>query len=542
MVLDLDKAEGSSAIVLDTNRRHPPKQVEATSGSKCSSSNRERPVLLRTPLTGRARHALSAPDAAARPNPTLILGVILATYLMIILDATVVITALPSIAERLDFSPATLSWVQSAYALTFGGLLLLGARMGDILGRRRTFVAGIALFTVASLLGGLAQTQAWLLGARALQGVGAAIAAPSSLALLTTNFREGPERMRALAAYGAVAGGGGSVGLVLGGMLTDWISWRWGLWINVPVGIVLIWLAPRVLAETERRPGRFDLPGAAASTAGMTALVYGFVHAAEAGWGDPVTVASFALGVALLATFVAVERRAVQPVTPLRLFATRQRAGAYLARMLLVGGMFSMFFFLSQYLQGVRGFSPLQAGLGFLPMTAVMFSTVRFVPRMSARWGDARLLVGGVSVALVGMAWLSRLDVGTPFFPDIVLPLVLLGLGMGSALAPLTGAALAGVEPGDAGAASGVVNAAQQLGVSLGLSVLVTVAAGAGGASAGPAPGLQLAPAAQIDLANAVSAALTGSVVLLALGLAVIVAAVGRFRRATPAPVLEVAR
>ena len=274
----------------------------------------------------------------------------------------------------------------------------------------------------------------------------------------------------------------------------------------------------------------------------MTALVYGFVHAAEAGWGDAVTVASFALGVVLLATFVAVERRAVQPVTPLRLFATRQRAGAYLARMLLVGGMFSMFFFLSQYLQGVRGFSPLQAGLGFLPMTVVMFSTVRFVPRMSARWGDARLLVGGVSVALVGMAWLSRLDVATPFFPDILLPLVLLGLGMGSALAPLTGAALAGVDPGDAGAASGVVNAAQQLGVSLGLSVLVTVAAGAGGASAGPAPGLQLDPAAQIDLANAVSAALTGSVVLLALGLAVVVAAVGRFRRATPAPVLEVAR
>jgi MFS family permease len=186
--------------------------------------------------------------------------VILATYLMIILDATVVITALPKIAERLDFSPAALSWVQSAYALTFGGLLLLGARMGDILGRRRTFVAGIALFTVASLVGGLAQTQAWLLIARAVQGVGAAIAAPSSLALLTTNFREGPERMRALAAYGAVASGGGSVGLVLGGMLTDWISWRWGLWINVPVGAALIWLAPRVLAETERRPATSTCP------------------------------------------------------------------------------------------------------------------------------------------------------------------------------------------------------------------------------------------------------------------------------------------
>ncbi len=509
---------------------------------KCSSSNRERPVLLRTLFTGRARHALPAPDAVARPNPTLVLGVILATYLMIILDATVVITALPSIAERLDFAPATLSWVQSAYALTFGGLLLLGARMGDILGRRRTFVVGIALFAVASLAGGFAQTQAWLLAARALQGVGAAIAAPSSLALLTTSFREGPERMRALAAYGAVAGGGGSVGLVLGGMLTDWISWRWGLWINVPVGAALIWLAPRVLAETERRPGRFDLPGAAASTAGMTALVYGFVHAAEAGWGDVVTVASFAAGVVLLATFVAIERRATQPVTPLRLFASRQRAGAYLARMLLVGGMFSMFFFLSQYLQGVHGFTPLEAGIGFLPMTIVMFSTVRLVPWMSARWGDARLLVVGVSVALAGMAWLSRLDDTTPFFPGIVLPLVLLGLGMGSALAPLTGAALAGVAPGDAGAASGVVNAAQQLGVSLGLSVLVTVAAGSGGASAAAAPGLQLDGAARVELAHAVSAALTGSVVLLALGLAVIVAAVGRFRRATTAPVLEASR
>src|SRR3954465_13934705 len=466
---------------MDSNRRQPPNQCGGTLRLKCSSSNRERPVLLRTLFTGRARNALSASDTAARPNPTLILGVILATYLMIILDATVVITALPSIAERLHFSPAALSWVQSAYALTFGGLLLLGARMGDILGRRRTFVAGIALFTVASLLGGLAQSQAWLLGARALQGVGAAIAAPSTLALLTTMFREGPERTRALAAYGAVAGGGGSVGLVLGGMLTDWISWRWGLWINVPVGAVLIWLPPRVLAGTERRPGRFDLPGAAASTAGMTALVYGFVHAAESGWGSPVTVASFVAGVVLLVLFVAVERRAAQPVTPLRLFADRHRAGAYLARMLLVGGMFWFFFFPSQYLQGVRGFTPLQAGIGFLPMTLVMFSTVRLVPRMAARFGDAPLLVVGVAIALAGMAWLSRLDVGTAFFPDIVLPLMLLGLGMGSALAPLTGAALARVDPGDAGAASGVVNAAQQLGVSLGLSVLVTVASGAGG-------------------------------------------------------------
>ena len=496
----------------------------------------------RTVFAGRARRALPAPDAFARPHPTVVLGVILATYLMIVLDASVVITALPSIGERLGFSSAGLSWVQSAYALTFGGLLLLGARMGDILGRRRTFVAGVALFTFASFLGGLAQTQSWLLGARALQGVGAAIAAPSTLALLTTSFREGPERTRALAAYGAVAGGGGSVGLVLGGMLTDWISWRWGLWINVPVGLVLVWLAPRVLAETQRRAGRFDLPGAAASTLGMSALVYGFVHAAEAAWGDAVTVVSFAAAAVLLATFVAVERRAAHPITPLRLFASRPRAGAYVARMLLVGGIFSMFFFLSQYLQGVHGFSPLQAGVAFLPMTAVLFSTVQIVPRLAARWGEARLLLTGVSIALAGMAWLSRLDETTPFFPDIALPLILLGLGMGAALAPLTAAGIAGVEPADAGAASGVVNAAQQLGVSLGISVLVTVAAAAGGADERAVSGVPLEGAARAELAHAVATALTGSAVLLALGLAVVAATVHPSRPAgTPDHVLEVA-
>jgi EmrB/QacA subfamily drug resistance transporter len=498
--------------------------------------------LPRTVFAGRARRALPAPDAFARPHPTVVLGVILATYLMIVLDASVVITALPSIGERLGFSSAGLSWVQSAYALTFGGLLLLGARMGDILGRRRTFVAGVALFTFASFLGGLAQTQSWLLGARALQGVGAAIAAPSTLALLTTSFREGPERTRALAAYGAVAGGGGSVGLVLGGMLTDWISWRWGLWINVPVGLVLVWLAPRVLAETQRRAGRFDLPGAAASTLGMSALVYGFVHAAEAAWGDAVTVVSFAAAAVLLATFVAVERRAAHPITPLRLFASRPRAGAYVARMLLVGGIFSMFFFLSQYLQGVHGFSPLQAGVAFLPMTAVLFSTVQIVPRLAARWGEARLLLTGVSIALAGMAWLSRLDETTPFFPDIALPLILLGLGMGAALAPLTAAGIAGVEPADAGAASGVVNAAQQLGVSLGISVLVTVAAAAGGADERAVSGVPLEGAARAELAHAVATALTGSAVLLALGLAVVAATVHPSCPAgTPDHVLEVA-
>jgi len=281
----------------------------------------------------------------------------------------------PEIEDTLGFSPTELSWVQNAYALTFGGLLLLGARAGDILGRRRVFVFGIGLFTFASMLGGLAQSPGWLLAARALQGVGAAIAAPSTLALLTTSFAEGPERTRAVALYSGVAGAGGSLGLVLGGALTSWVSWRWGLFINVPLGAALIWLAPRALPETERRPGRFDLAGALTSTAGMSAVVYGFVRAAADGWGDPLTLASFASGVALLVAFVLTERRAPQPITPLRLFASRERSGALVARMLVVSGMFSMFFFVTQLLQGVHGYSALHAGLAFLPMTLTMFAT-----------------------------------------------------------------------------------------------------------------------------------------------------------------------
>jgi predicted MFS family arabinose efflux permease len=272
----------------------------------------------------------------------------------------------------------------------------------------------------------------------------------------------------------------------------------------------------------------------------MTALVYGFVRAAESGWGDAVTVASFTAAAALLVAFVAIERRAPQPITPLRLFASRQRAGAYGARMLLVGGMFSMFFFLSQYLQGVRGFSPLETGMAFLPMTVAMFAMVRFVPRLSARWGDERLLVTGVAVALAGMTWLSRLHEATPFLPHIALPLMLLGVGMGGALAPLTAAGIAGVDRTDAGAASGVVNAAQQLGVSLGVSVLVTVVAAAQGTTS--ATGLALDGPARAELAQAVATALTGSAVLLALGLTVIFAAAVRGPSPATTPALEPSR
>jgi EmrB/QacA subfamily drug resistance transporter len=461
-------------------------------------------LLRRAPARRQTTHA---------SNPNLVLGLILAAYLMIVLDVSVIITALPEIHTALHFSSAGLSWVQNAYALTFGGLLLLGARAGDILGRRRVFMVGIALFSTASLLAGLAQSAGWLLTARAVQGIGAALAAPSTLALLTTTFREGTERTRALAWYSAVAGGGGSAGLVLGGMLTDWVSWRWGMFINVPVGLLVMYLTPRHLPETARRSGRFDLAGAITSTAGMTAVVYGFVRAAADGWGERVTVASFSLGAALLVAFIVNEIRAEQPITPLRLFASRERSGAYLPRMLVVGGMFSMFFFLTQFLQGVLGYNPLQAGLAFLPMTAVMFSMVQIVPRVAARIGTTPLLLAGLTLALSGLVWISRLSETTAFFPGIALPLVLLGSGMGMALTPLTAAGIAGVAPDDAGAASGVVNVAQQLGGSLGLGILVTVFASAQRGDGG---------SSTHALAHAVSSALTGSAILLGLGLTVV--------------------
>jgi EmrB/QacA subfamily drug resistance transporter len=477
-----------------------------------------------------------SPQGSA-PNPKLVLGIILATYLMIILDATIVITALPKIHRALGFSSTGLSWVQNAYTLTFGGLLLLGARAGDILGRRRVFVAGIVVFTLASLMGGLAQSATWLLAARAVQGMGAAIAAPSTLALLQISFREGPERAKAIGAYSAVAGGGGSVGLVLGGMLTSWVSWRWGLFINVPIGVALVFLAPRYLPESERSHGHFDLAGAATSTLGMTSLVYGFVRAASAGWGNRITVASFVAGAFLLGAFALTEMRAEQPITPLHLFASRERAGAYAARVLVVSGMFAMFFFLTQFFQGVRGFSALQAGLAFLPVTAVMFGAARLAPRIAPRVGNSRLLLGGVFLALAGMVWLSRITADTAYFPQIALPMLLLGLGIGTALTPLTTAGMAGVDPKDAGAASGVVNVAQQLGSSLGLGILVTVFAAASRAAAHHVAGVSAHVQATHQLAHAVSTSLRGSAIFLTLALVVVAVVMRRPSSSVPVAV-----
>jgi EmrB/QacA subfamily drug resistance transporter len=464
------------------------------------------------------------------------LALILTCQLMVILDATIVTIALPDIRSVLHFSPTSLSWVQNAYSLAFGGLLLLGARAGDILGRRRVLMAGVTVFTAASLLGGLAQSAEWLLIARGAQGVGAAIAAPSTLALLTSSFPEGPPRLRAIGLYSAVTSGGASVGLVLGGMLTDWASWRWSLFINVPIGIALVALAPRYLPETQPQHGRFDVAGAITSTAGMSALVYGFVRAASDGWSDSITVSAFVAGAALLAMFVAIELRADQPITPLRMFASRERSSSYVARLLLVGGMFGMFFFMTQFLQGVRDYSPLKAGFAFLPMTIALFAMVRVVPRVVSRIGAKRLLIAGEGVALVSMVWLSRITVGTQYWPQILVPMVLLGLGLGVAFIPLTTASLAGVAPRDAGAASGLVNVMQQVGGALGLGILVTVfGTSRRHAEQHPAAALSAAAQQHHDTAHAIASAFTGSAVFLALTFVVIVVAIRIRPAAQPA-------
>ena len=441
-----------------------------------------------------------------------LLAIILTSYLMIVLDISIVITALPKIREGLGFTITGLSWVQNAYTLAFGGLLLLGARAGDILGRRAMFIAGLALFTVASVAIGLAASPAWLVGARAVQGVGAAILAPSTLALLSTNFPEGPERTRALGYYGATAGISASVGLVLGGILADLISWRVGFFLNLPIGLALIWATRKFIHETPQRSGDLDLAGVVCSTFGMTALVFGLVHAASGGWGDVLTIAPLAAGIVLLVLFVFNESRARQPILPLRLFASRPRTAAYAARVLFLGGMVGFWFYTTQYLQGVLCMRPLQAGLAFLPATLVNFAVALAVPRLTQRFGNAWLLAGGLAVSLLGMAWLGQVGPDTSYLLGVALPMVLIGAGQGASLSPLTIAGVAGVAAEDAGAASGLVNVAHQLGGTLGLGLLVVVFAAAGGH----------ATDARIALAHQIAASLTASAVLLAGALVVV--------------------
>lgn len=405
----------------------------------------------------------------------IILAMIVACQLMMVLDASVLVTALPEIGRTLHLSTAALTWVQNAYILAFGGFLLLGARAGDILGRRKTFSAGIALFSLASILAGLAPSASLLLAARAMQGLAAALATPSALALLSVSFSAARERSKAIAVYSAVSGAGGSVGLIVGGLLTDLISWRAGMFLNVPIGIALLLMVPRYMQETESKAGRLDIMGAMTSVIGMTALAFGFVQAASGGWETPEVWGSLALGGGSLAAFLRIEARAKEPITPLRLFASRTRSGAYLGRLLLLCGNYPIFFFVPQFLQNVLHFNSLEAGLAIMPFTVVQFGMMYAMPSLVARFGNAKVLIAGLIIAITGTSWLSNLSADSSYLSHLFFPLIVMGSGAGMIFQPFTTLGLSGVEAKDAGAASGLVNVAHQTGASLGLAVLIAV-------------------------------------------------------------------
>ncbi|MGW1947540.1 MFS transporter [Streptomyces sp. NPDC001940] len=401
--------------------------------------------------------------------------VICSCQLMVVLDITIVNIALPHIQTALGFSTENLSWVINAYTLTFGGLLLLGGRLGDILGRRRVFMAGVLIFVLASFLGGLSQESWQLLAARSLQGVGGAIASPTALALITTTFREGPERNRAFGVFAAVSAGGSAIGLIAGGVLVEWLDWRWVLFVNVPIGILIALAIPRFIRESERHPGHFDVLGALTSTVGMVLLVYGFIRASKDGWSDSLTLGAFGAAVVLLTAFVAIESRSKQPVIPLWMFRDRNRAGVYGMMLCLAAAMFGMFFFLTLFVQNILGFSPLRAGLAFLPVSAIIAVAAGFASQFLPKWGPKPFMVVGAVLAALGLGWLTMTDVNSTYVGGILGPTLVFGCGMGLQFVSLTLMALSGVAPKDSGAASGVLNAHQQVGGSLGLSILVTV-------------------------------------------------------------------
>jgi EmrB/QacA subfamily drug resistance transporter len=400
---------------------------------------------------------------------------------MVVLDATIVNVALPHIQTALGFSGSGLEWVVNAYTLTFGGLLLLGGRAGDILGRRRVFIAGIILFSLASLLGGFATSQAWLLTARAIQGVGGAIVAPTALSLVTTNFPEGRPRNRAMGVYSAMSIGGIAVGLLAGGLLTTYASWRWVLFVNVPIGIAVALLAPRVLGESQRHPGRFDLPGAITGTLGLAALVYGLSSAATGAngvsqWGDTKVLASLAAAVVLLASFIIIETRSPHALMPMRIFRNRSRSGAYLIMLCIGTAMFGMFFFLTIFVQTVWGYSALKTGVAYLPMVAVIMAGAGLSTQLVPRIGARPLLLAASAVATGGMFWLSRITEHSSYVSGLLGPMLVTAAGLGLLFMPLTLVALSKVEDRDAGLASSLVNTGQQVGGSIGLAVLGTVA------------------------------------------------------------------
>jgi EmrB/QacA subfamily drug resistance transporter len=450
--------------------------------------HRYRPVLPCVQHTGVSADLLghpASPDPPELEDPAprrlvIALTVISASQLMVVLDATIVTIALPSIRTALHFSPVNLEWTISAYTLVFGGFLLLGGRLGDVFGRRRMFIAGLVIFTLASFAGGLAATSGWLITARAIQGLGGAITAPTALALIGETFPEGPSRTRAMGIYAAMSGAGGAVGLLLGGILTSALSWRWVFFVNVPIGVLVAVAAPRVLARSARQAGtRLDIPGSVSATAGVTALVYGLVRAPVDGWGNPITYAAFAAALVLLIAFVAIEARSDHPTLPFGLLKDRNRSASYIVMFTLAGGIFAVFFFLTLYLQAAKGYTPLKAGLAFLPFSVGIAATSQAAARLMRRIPPRLLVTTGPLMGSLGLFWLSHLDDQSSYGSGVLGPIMVIAVGLGLTFVPLVLGVTSGVRPAELGIASAVLNTAQQVGGTLGLAILVTIAADA---------------------------------------------------------------
>jgi EmrB/QacA subfamily drug resistance transporter len=408
----------------------------------------------------------------------LALVLLAAAQFVVVLDASIVNVALPSIGTALDFSQDNLSWVVNAYTLTFGGFLLLGGRMADLLGRRRMFIAGLILFAGASLAGGLAQNDVWLIAARAVQGLGAALLSPAALSLVTELFAEVAERNKALGVWGAVAGSGGAAGVLLGGVLTEWAGWEWVLYVNVPIGLVAALIAPRLLPESRNEGARhFDIAGAVSVTAGLSLLVYSLVNANQAGWGSTTTLGLLAIAVALIVAFVLIELKTRAPLVPFPgIFRVRTIRGINVTGLLIAMALFSMFFFISLYMQQVLGFDALKTGVAYLPLAVGIIISAGIASQLTTRFGVKPVLVSGLILTAIGLYWFAQISPDGSYVGDILFPALISAFGLGLSFVPMTIAAVAGLEPHEAGLASGLINTSQQVGGALGLAILAAIA------------------------------------------------------------------
>jgi EmrB/QacA subfamily drug resistance transporter len=467
---------------------------------------------------------------SSRSNPWLVLVLVCLAQFMVVLDATIVNVALPTIQKDLNFSEADLQWIVNAYTLTFGGFLLLGGRAGDLIGRKKVFLAGVVLFTVASAMCALAQSDTWLILTRGLQGLGAALVSPAALSIVTATFKEGAERAKALGVWSAIAVGGGAVGLLLGGILVEYLSWPWIFVINVPVGAATLLLSMRFVPESkdEHAHRSFDVAGAVSVTAGLIFLVYGIVRSAELGWGSGQVLGFIALAAVLLVAFVVIEYRSSEPLVRLSIFTVKTVRAANVSMLVVACGLFAMFFFNTLYVQRVLGYSALQAGLAFLPFTAGIIIGAAASQKLIARLGAREVPIIGLVIAVVGMLFFLRLDTTSSYLPDMLPGIMLASIGMGLTFVPVTLIATSGIPVDDAGLASGLYNTSQQIGGALGLALLSTFAANKtdaalAGVSGSPTPEQQASA-----LVDGFHVAWLGSAIFLAAGAVLIFALLRR--------------